>query len=226
MEISYFGHACFGIKIHEKFLLFDPFISPNPAAASINIDEINADYILLSHGHKDHVADISKIYKSGNPLVISNFEIISWLATQGIENGHPMNHGGSKVFDFGTVKMVNAVHSSSLPDGSYGGNPVGFVISMENTCFYFAGDTALTYDMKLISEEFSIDIAFLPIGDNFTMGIDDAVKAAKFVGSEKIIGMHYDTFPMIEINHEVAIRKFNEQGLELLLLSIGETKIV
>jgi L-ascorbate metabolism protein UlaG (beta-lactamase superfamily) len=223
MDITYLGHACFEIELAGKRLLIDPFISPNPLASDISIEELKPDYILITHGHEDHLADVEKIYNQSKPLLVSNFEIISWFANKGLSNGHPMNHGGSKTFDFGDVKMVNAVHSSALPDGSNGGNPAGFVISSADTCLYFAGDTALTYDMKLIGEEFSVDLAFMPIGDNFTMGVQDAVKAAKFVGTRKVIGMHYNTFPMIEIDVDSAKEEFRNNGIELTLMSIGET---
>jgi L-ascorbate metabolism protein UlaG (beta-lactamase superfamily) len=225
MEITYYGHAAFRVKLNEVSLVFDPFITPNPNASDVDVNEIKADYMLLSHGHEDHVADVSEIYKNGNPLIISSFEVVSWFQNQGLSNAHPMNHGGKKDFDFGSVKMVNAVHSSSMPDGSYGGNPAGFIVRSDGGTFYYAGDTALTYDMKLIADEFSIDFAFLPIGDNFTMGIDDAIKAAKFVGTSKVYGMHYDTFPIIEIDKDKAIKKFSDNQIELILLKIGESTI-
>ena len=223
MQITYYGHSCFLIETEGKKLLFDPFITPNDLAKNIDVDTLKPDYIFLSHGHQDHVADVEQIYKNSQALLVSNFEVVSWFAKKGIENNHPMNHGGSKKWDWGSVKMVNAIHSSSLPDGSYGGNPAGFVVQTKNKTFYYAGDTALTLDMKLIAEEFKIDFAIMPIGDNFTMGIDDALKAADFVDTKKIIGMHYDTFPYIRIDqtdvHQVAAKA----GKELKLLQIGET---
>ena len=225
MEITYYGHAAFMVKLNEVSLVFDPFITPNPNASDININDIKANYLLLSHGHEDHVADVNEIYKNGNPLIISSFEVVSWFQKQGLSNGHPMNHGGKKEFDFGNVKMVNAIHSSSMPDGSYAGNPAGFVVRSAESTFYYAGDTALTYDMKLIADEFSIDFAFLPIGDNFTMGIDDAIRAAQFIDTKKVFGMHYDTFPVIEIDKDEAIEKFSANEIELILLKIGESTL-
>src|SRR5690554_2956946 len=195
-EITYYGHSTFLLAIGGKKILFDPFITPNEKAKDIEISSIAADYILVSHGHGDHVADVATIAKKNNATLVANFEVASWFEEKGI-NVHPMNHGGSKVFEFGKVKFVNAIHSSTLPDGTPGGNPGGFVVQADDQTFYFAGDTALTYDMKLIAAEFAVDFAFLPIGDNFTMGIEDAIKAAGFVGTQKIIGMHYDTFPYI-----------------------------
>jgi L-ascorbate metabolism protein UlaG (beta-lactamase superfamily) len=184
---------------------------------------LKPNYILLSHGHGDHTADVEVIGRESDAMIISNYEIVQWFAGKGLTNGHGMNIGGTWNFPFGKVKMVNAVHSSSMPDGSYGGNPAGFIIEAENKYFYYAGDTALHMDMKQISEDLSLELAFLPIGDNFTMGIEDAVKAAKFCGVEKVIGMHYDTFPLVEIDHDAAKKAFHDAGIELILMSVGET---
>ena len=204
-------------------ILFDPFITPNELAKDVDVESIPADFILISHGHEDHVADAVSIAKRTGATVVSNFEIVTWFGTQGVEKGHPMNHGGTWSFDFGTVKYVNAVHSSVLPDGTYGGNPGGFIISTDEGNVYYAGDTALTYDMKLIGDTANLSYAILPIGDNFTMGMDDAVIAADFIGCDKIIGMHYDTFGYIEIDKEEAKGKFSSAGKTLTLLNIGET---
>lgn len=223
IKITYFGHSTFLFTIKDKTILFDPFIQPNKLADQIDVTSINPDYILITHGHEDHVADVETIANQSNAMLVSNFEIISWFENKGIEKVHPMNHGGSKSFDFGTIKYVNAVHSSMLPDGASGGNPGGFVVKSEEGTFYYAGDTALTYDMKLIGEEFDIDFAVLPIGDNFTMGIKDALKAADFVGTDRIIGMHYDTFPYIQIDKEAALAAARSAGKELLLLTIGKS---
>lgn len=223
MKITYYGHSAFGWELEGTNLLFDPFITPNEKAAEIDIDQIPADFILLSHGHADHVADVSQVAGRTGATVVSNFEVIQWFASQGIENGHPMNHGGSWTFPFGKVKMVNAVHSSSMPDGSYGGNPSGFVVSIGDKNFYYAGDTALHTDMSLIGEEFNINAAFLPIGDNFTMGYSDAVKAAKMVDTKHVIGMHFDTFPYIVMDHQAAANAFEAEGITLSIMKIGET---
>jgi len=222
MEFTYYGHACFSIKVNGKILLFDPFITPNEMASKIDVNAIKADYILLSHGHEDHVADVEFFAKNTGAKLIANYEVVQWFAGKGIENNHPMNLGGSYQFDFGSVKMVNAVHSSVMPDGSYGGNPAGFVISSNKGAFYYAGDTALTYDMKLIGEAYTLNFCVLPIGDNFTMNIDDALKAADFVQCNTIIGVHFDTFGYIKINHQEALKKAKEHNKELLLLSIGD----
>ena len=223
MQITYYGHACFLVEIGETKLLFDPFITPNEAAKSIDINTIKADYILLSHAHQDHVADFETLAKQTGATLISTFEICTYYEAKGHSKYWPMNHGGKHAFDFGTVKMVNAVHTSTFADGTPGGAPAGFVISSADKTFYFAGDTALTYDMKLIGEEFSVDVAFLPIGDNFTMGIEDAVRAADFVGTSHIIGMHFDTFPFIQIDGGSARGHAAMHGKSLSLLNIGET---
>ena len=223
MQFTFYGHACFSVLVNGKNLLFDPFITPNGKAKDINVDEINADYIFVSHGHEDHVADVERIAKRTQATIISNFEIVEWFKTKGLENGHPMNFGGVWNFNFGKVKYVKADHSSVLPDGTYGGNPGGFIVSTNQGNFYYAGDTALHLDMKLTGEYQKLDFAVLPIGDNFTMGVDDAVLASDFIQCNKIIGVHYDTFPYIEINQEEAKRKFRDKGKELILTEIGQT---
>ncbi|MEM7548905.1 MAG: metal-dependent hydrolase [Bacteroidota bacterium] len=223
MKITYYGHFCFGMEVSGKNLLFDPFITPNKLAHNIEVEDIKADYVLLSHGHQDHVADAEKILHQSDATLISNYEIVSYYAEKGFEKGHPMNHGGQAKFDFGWVKFVNAVHSSVLPDGTYGGNPGGFIIRTEDVNVYFAGDTALTYDMKLIGEYEDIDLAIFPIGDNFTMGPKDAIIASDFVNCSKVVGAHYDTFPYIEIDKEGAKTSFSKARKELILMDIGES---
>ena len=224
MKVSYFGHSCFGVEVGNKNLLFDPFISSNKLAGKIDIKSIKVDYIFISHGHEDHIADAVEIAKNTNAVVISNFEICNWLNKRGIDNFHPMNVGGKWIFDFGKVKCVNAVHSSSMPDGSYGGSAMGFLVSTGDSHFYYAGDTALTYDMKLIGDYRNLNFAFLPIGDNFTMSADNAIIASDFIKCDKIIGMHYDTFDYIIIDKKEAIEKFKQQDKSLILFEIGETK--
>lgn len=223
MKVTYYGHACFGVEFAGHHLLFDPFISPNPLAAAqaIDLESIPADFILISHGHEDHIADVISIAQRTGAQLISTYEIITWFGKQGVKNGHPMNHGGQWTFPFGTVKVVNAVHSSGLPDGSYGGNPAGFVISGEKMTFYYSGDTALSYDMKLIGDQYPLDLAFLCMGDNFTMGPQDALTASNFVNCDRIIGMHYDTFGYIEIDHTSTHQLFSSAGKTLHLMDIG-----
>lgn len=224
MNITYYGHSCFLIELNEIKILFDPFIKPNPIAGDVNIDLIEADFILISHGHEDHVADADSIAKRTGAKIISNFEIITWFENKGFENIHPLNHGGKIELANGvTAKFVNAVHSSVLPDGTYGGNPGGWVIEDNEHSFYYSGDTALTYDMKLLGEFHNLDFAILSIGDNFTMGIEDSAIAANFVGVKDVIGMHFDSFGYIKINHEAAKKHYESKGLNLTLLNINES---
>ncbi len=221
MKLTYFGHACFGIEAAGRHLLFDPFISPNPLAAGIDVDAVPADAIFLSHGHVDHVADAVRIARRTGACVVANWEIAGWLERQGVENVLPMNHGGSVQLDGIKARMTSAIHSSSLPDGSYGGNPGGFVVSGSNDSFYYSGDTALTMDMKMIGEEESLRFAVLPIGDTFTMGVADAIKAARWTGARDVVGVHYNTFPPIAIDIAQAISSFESAGLRLHLPAIG-----
>ncbi len=224
MKVTYYGHSCFGIEAKGVHILFDPFITPNKLAnKKVDVNSIPADYILLSHGHEDHVADAVSIAKRTKAKVISNFEICTWLNGKDIDHTHPMNLGGSVALPFGKLKYVTAIHSSMLPDGTYGGNPGGFVIDFGDLCIYYAGDTALTLDMQLLEREFDINHAFLPIGDNFTMGVDDAIVAAQFVKCKSVLGMHYDTFPYIVLDKEEAKAKFEDAGANLTLMEIGET---
>jgi len=226
MNITYYGHSCFGIEINGKKVLFDPFIKDNVLAKHIELNTIKADYILISHGHEDHIADAESVAKRTKAKVICNYEISKWLEKKGVENIHAMNIGGKVKLDFGNVKCVSAQHSSGLPDGSYGGNPMGFVIESSEGNFYYAGDTALSYDMKLIGDYRKIDFAFLPVGDNFTMGVDNAIIACDFIKCDKIIGMHYDTFEQIKIDKPEATSKFARAGKKLSLMEIGETLIL
>jgi L-ascorbate metabolism protein UlaG (beta-lactamase superfamily) len=209
------------IETGGKKLLFDPFISPNPLAKDIDINSLKPDYILVSHGHGDHVADLLTIQKNSGATIICIAEIAGWLGKQGVAKAHGMNIGGSFKFDFGRVKMVNAVHSSTMPDGTPGGNPAGFVIYADDINLYYAGDTALTYDMKLLADE-NLHWAMLPIGDNYTMGIDDAIKATGFINCKHVLGMHYDTFPVIEISKDEAYEKFRGAGIDIILPGIGQ----
>ena len=223
MDFTYYGHSCFAVVVKGKRLLFDPFITPNELAKHIKVDIIGADFILLSHGHADHVADVISIAKRTKAKVICSWEIREWLHGKGVDNTHPMNTGGK--WDFGdfVVKCMAAQHSSGLPDGSYGGNPLGFLITSEENNFYYSGDTALTLDMQLIPRWAKLDFAVLPIGGNFTMDVTDAIRAAEFVQCDQVIGVHYNTFPPIVIETEKAISDFKSAGKTLLLPAIGET---
>jgi L-ascorbate metabolism protein UlaG (beta-lactamase superfamily) len=223
MTITYYGQSCFGIKFGDHQLLIDPFISPNDLAKDINIDEIEADFILVSHAHQDHIADLESIAKRTGAMIISNYEIATKYGETGFDT-YPLNHGGKAKFDFGTVKYVTAIHSSSFPDGSYGGNPGGFVIWNDDQCFYFSGDTALTMDMQLIPMTCpKLDVAILPIGDTFTMDAKDATIACNFIQCDRVIGCHYDTFDYIKIDQAEAKQTFKSAGKTLLLPAIGES---
>lgn len=223
MRFTYYGHSCFAVTLNGKEILFDPFITPNERASAVDIKNIRADYILVSHGHADHIADCVQLARQTGATVVSNFEVCTWLQEKGLEKVHPMNTGGKKEFDFGTVKCVVAQHSSGLPDNSYGGNPMGFVITSGETSFYYSGDTALTLDMQLVPKWAKLNFSVLPIGDNFTMGYEDAIEAARMVQCSTVVGVHYDTFPYIIIDQEKAKQAFNAAGIKLLLPGIGES---
>jgi len=222
MKITYYGHASLGIEVNGTNIIVDPFISANELAKHIDVNSLKADYILITHAHGDHILDVETIAKNTSATIVSNAEIAGYYEAKGFKT-HPMNHGGSWQFNFGRVKYVNAIHSSSFPDGTYGGQPGGFVIEADNKNVYIAGDTALTYDMKLISMRNPLDLAILPIGDNFTMDVDDATIAAEFLEVTTVLGYHYDTFGYIKIDHEVAKQKFANKHKELILLPVGDS---
>ena len=223
MKFTYYGHACFAVEAGGKTILFDPFIKPNPLAKEIDMSKVRADFILVSHGHADHVADVAEIAKRTGATVITPFEPSEWFEKQGVKNVQGMNHGGAAKMPFGRVKMTNAVHSSSMPDGSYGGHPAGFVIESSDGNFYYSGDTALMMDMQLIPHQTKLRFAVFPVGDFYTMGIEDACRAAEFVGVTKFVGVHYDTFPPIKLDRDAALKAAQSSGKELLLPKIGET---
>ena len=224
MKFTYYGHSCFLVEINSKRILFDPFITPNELAKDININDIKCDYIAISHGHADHIADAVTIAKNNNSaIIVCAYEIYEWLSKQGLKNFRPMNTGGKWNAGNFTIKCTAAQHSGGLPDGSYGGNPVGFIVSDGTQSFYYAGDTALTKDMELIPLWANLDFAVLPIGDNFTMDVADAIIASDLVKTNKIIGVHYNTFPYIVIDEKEAVEQFKAKGKELILIKIGES---
>ncbi|WCM42739.1 metal-dependent hydrolase [Flavobacterium sp. CBA20B-1] len=225
MKITYYGHASLGIEINDIHIIVDPFISANELAKHIDVNSLKAHYILITHAHGDHILDVETIAKNTGATIVSNAEIAGYYEAKGFK-AHPMNHGGSWDFDFGRLKYVNAIHSSSFPDGTYGGQPGGFVIEADNKNLYIAGDTALTYDLKLVSMRNPLDLAILPIGSNFTMDVDDAAVAAEFLDVTKVLGYHYDTFGYIKIDHEVAKQKFANKHKELILLPVGDSIVI
>jgi L-ascorbate metabolism protein UlaG (beta-lactamase superfamily) len=196
-RLRWLGHSCLLFETGDKHVLIDPFLNGNPKAAA-KASEVPADFILVSHGHGDHIGDASDIAERTGATLIANYEIATWLQERmGQRNVHGMQHGGAHQFPFGRVKLTLAFHGSVLPDGSNGGNPCGFLITFnDGKKVYDAADTGLFSDMKLIGEE-GIDLAILPIGDNYTMGPDDALRAVKFLNPKRVVPIHYDTFPLI-----------------------------
>jgi L-ascorbate metabolism protein UlaG (beta-lactamase superfamily) len=222
IKITWYSHACFLIETDQSRLLTDPFISGNPLA-TVKADAIETDYILVSHGHGDHLGDTVDIAKRTDATVISNYEIQTWLADQGIEKAHPQHIGGGFDYPWGRVKLTIAQHGSALPDGSYGGNPCGFLLYIEGKKIYHACDTGLFYDMKLIGEE-GIDLAILPIGDNFTMGPDDALRAVKLIEPKQVVPIHYDTFDIIKQDpHAWAASVQKETSAKVTVMNSGES---
>lgn len=222
MNITFYGHSCFGIEINGINLLVDPFITGNSQATHIDIETIKADYILLTHAHQDHVLDVELIAEKTGATIVSNYEIVMYYNAKNLE-GHPVNHGGTFKTNNFSAKYVNAIHTSSFADGTYGGQPGGFVITSEDKSLYIAGDTAVTMDMKLIPMTTKLTASIFPIGDNFTMGVEDAILACDLVECNKVIGCHFNTFPPIEINTEDAKKQFSIKDKELTLLAIGES---
>lgn len=227
MKLTYYGHACFSVEAGGCRMVFDPFITPNPLAGALKLEQVEADVILVTHGHADHLADCAALAKRTGAPVVAAYEVAEWLLKQGVPAVMHVNHGGTaKLPKAVTAKMVPAIHSSTLPDGSPGGNPGGYVVTTPEGCFYYSGDTALTMDMKLIAEEVSLRFAVLPVGDTFTMGPKDAARAAQFCGARRVVGVHYDTFPPIALDKAAARAAFEAAGVELLLPAIGETVVM
>lgn len=221
-KITWLGHSACQIETSGKTILLDPFLTGNPSA-TISANEVSADVIIVSHGHGDHVGDTIEIAKRTNALVIANFEIIEWLGKQGVENVHPQHIGGAHQYEFGTVKLTIAHHGSMLPDGSNGGSPCGILLKLKDGTIYFAADTGLFYDMTLIGEE-GVDLAILPIGDNFTMGPEDAVKATKMIAPKRVFPIHYNTWPLIEQDAAAWAKQVREQtAAEPVVLKPGES---
>lgn len=226
MKITYYGHASLGIETNGKHFIVDPFITANPLAKHIDIDSLKADYILLTHAHQDHVLDVEAIAARTGATVICNAEMSYYYEKKGLKVVG-MNTGGKMELDGIKIKSTIAFHSSSFADGTYGGNPNGYILESDDKRIYIAGDTALTREMKLIPKTLGdLDLAIFPIGDHFTMGIEDACTAADFVKCDKVLGYHYDTFPPIKIDALEAKSYFSVREKELILLAIGEDMVV
>lgn len=221
-QIQWYGHATFRIQTNGTKILVDPFFSGNPKTTE-KAERIAADYILVTHGHSDHIGDSIAIAQRTEALIISNFEICNWINGQGYAHTHAQHIGGGFHHPFGYVKLTIAHHGSSLPDGSYGGNPAGFLLTLENKKVYFAGDTGLFSSMQLYGQE-GIELAFLPIGDNFTMGPVDALKAVKLLKPRRVVPIHYDTWPPIEQNAtDWAAQIHQETDSTCVLMEIGDS---
>lgn len=228
LTLTYYGHSTFTIDADGVNIVLDPFFAPNNPLAPVGAEGIQADFILQTHGHVDHIADTVSIAKRTGAQVICNFEIAGWLQNQGVSNVHSMHIGGAFSFPFGRVKMTIAHHGSGLPDGSYGGNPGGFLVHFnDGRDVYFAGDTALTYDMRLIGEAGGVDLALLPIGDNYTMGPGDAVTAAQFVQAKHVIPVHYNTWGLIAQDpHAFAAELLRTAEIDCTVLQPGDTFVL
>ena len=224
MKITYLGHAATAIETGDYHILIDPFLTGNPTAAA-NADEVKADAILITHAHSDHVGDAVAIAKRTGAKIVTIFELAAWLSSQGVEV-HPLHLGGSHEFEFGKVKLTLAFHGSGIETENglmYGGNPAGILFTAEGKTVYHAGDTGLFGDMKVIGERNNIDLALLPIGDNFTMGPEDALTAAEWVKAKAVVPIHYDTFPLIAQDVEGFVKNLEASGIKGYPIKPGES---
>jgi L-ascorbate metabolism protein UlaG (beta-lactamase superfamily) len=221
-ELMYYGHSCFELRMQGKSIIFDPFITPNPLASAIDIQGLKPDFMLLTHGHYDHIADAVQIARNSGCKVIACWEMHEWLQRQGISNTLGMNIGGTVDLEFVKVRMMPAVHSSSFPDGSYAGQAAGFLLMSSGLNLYYSGDTDLCREMELIPDICALDAACICLGGHFTMDYNDALRCAEMIRCEHIIGMHFDTFDPIKIPHKAAQELFGNAGRKLSLPKVGE----
>lgn len=222
ISITWHGHATFSLDINGTKLVVDPFFAGHNPAAQTAVADVVAHYILQTHGHGDHIADTIPLAQRTGATVIANFEIHTWINSKGHSLTHPMNTGGGYNFPFGRVKMTPALHSSGLPDGSYGGDPGGYIISSNGKNIYFAGDTALFSDMSLIGKV-GLDVAVLPIGDNFTMGPDDSLAALEYLKPQVVIPGHYNTWPLIAVDVQAWAERVRQMGIKAVVLGVDES---
>jgi L-ascorbate metabolism protein UlaG (beta-lactamase superfamily) len=218
-KLTYYSHSAWKLESKAHTIIIDPFISGNPTAP-VRSEQIKTDFIIVTHAHGDHLGDTIPIAQRNKALVIANFEIATWCQNQGVQ-AHPLHIGGSKEFPFGRVKLTQAFHGSSFPDGKYGGMPTGVLITIEGKTLYHSGDTGLFGDMVLIGKMTPIDIALIPIGDNFTMGVEDAVQAVEFLQPKKVIPMHYSTFDLINTDPERFIERIRRKGFKGEVIPYG-----
>ncbi len=222
IKVTWYGHAALGLEIDNHKLLVDPYFTGNPAA-STGADKVAADFILVTHGHFDHVGDVVAIAKRTGAMVISNFEIVQWLGKQGVTNTHEQHIGGGHDYPFGNLKLTTALHGSGLPDGTNGGNPVGFLLTMKDgKKIYIVGDSGLFSDMKVIGQQ-GIDLLFIPIGDNYTMGPDDALQAVEMIKPRVVVPVHYNTWELIAQDAEKWAERVRKLGVKVYVMKPGET---
>ncbi len=225
INITYLGHSGFIFETPSHALVIDPFLNGNPNAAR-TADQVTCDYVMLTHGHGDHLGDGLDIAKKNKAIIIAPYELANYCQWQGVENVHPMHIGGAFKFPFGTVKLTLALHGSAVIDDHtiiYTGNPCGILLTVDDTTLYHAGDTGLFYDMKLLGEMNTIELALLPIGGNFTMDVNDAVKAVELLQPALAVPIHYDTFDVIKAEPDKFVSGCKDIGREARIVNPGDS---